>query len=449
MRQQLDELRAVKGIGIITLRRLETLRRNAPDAAAIVAAVQIQMLLDALRNAPRMLDGLAVHIGHVKAAIRRIGKLHGTKPVIARGNKLALALIGRPFAYRLHAGITHLFAMDQITAGIGNERVAAETFAQRVTAINRHAGRRREISGHPSAAFHRPAHLAGNTPARAHDAPGFIGAQSEHLRRRAISRNAHSLARQGIMPIAPGITRRIHQRLQMAAVAAGELAAVIVKAHAVLRCAVFRAQLECARVKRKIAAIQRHRFARRILHAAAHIRGAAMNAIIQPPPKAVEHRLHIQPAAAGAKALQHRAVYIRLTVTGGVLEKQNFRRHPHKHAAVVADHRRRPRQPLGKHRALFKTPVAIGILQPPNATGIRIASLRVADHLHHIQPPVRIKAHGNGIGHHRLRRRQLQIKSRLHLKRPARFRHRRVWYPRQLLRIRLRVSGQHHAHSQE
>ena len=389
-----------------------------------------------------MFDGFAVHIRHVKAAIRCVGELHGAKPVIARGNELALALIRRPFADRLHAGIPHLFAMDQITAGIGNERVAAEPFAQRVTAINRHAGRRREISGHPAAAFHRPAHLAGNAPARAHDAPGFIGAQPKHLRRRAIGRNTHSLARQGIMPVAPGITRRIHQRLQMTAVAAGELAAVIVKAHAVLRRTVFGPQLERTRVEGKITAIERHRFARRILHAASHVRGATMNTIIQPPPKAVEHRLHIQPAAAGAEALQYGAVHIRLAVAGSVFEIQNFRCHPHKHTAVVADHRRRPCQSLGKHRALLKSPVAIGILQPPNAAGIRIAPLGVADHLHHIQSPVRIKAHRDGIGHQGFRCRQLQVEPWLHLKRPARLIHRCMRYSRQLLWIRLRIRGE-------
>ena len=166
-----------------------------------------------------------------------------------------------------------------------------------------------------------------------------------------------------------------------------------------------------------------------------------MNAVVQPPTKAVKHCLHIESAAARAEAFEHRAVHVRLAVAGGVLEKQNLRRHPHEDAAVVADHRRGPRQALGKHGAFLKAPVAINILQPANAPGIGLATFRVADHFHHVQPPVRIEAHGNRISHHRFRRRQLQVKPRLHFKRPARLCHRRMRNPRQFFRIRLGLSG--------
>ena len=218
-----------------------------------------------------MLDGFAIHISHVQAAVRCIGELYWAKPVVARGDELAFTLIGRPFADRLYAGIKQLLAVNEITASIGNECIAREAFAQGIPAINRNTRGRGEIAGYPSAAFHRPAHLSGDTPARAHDAPGFIRAQPKHLRRRAIGRNADALAGQRIMRIAPRVARGIHQRLQMAAVAAGKLAAVIVEAHPVLRRAVFRAQFQRARIKGKIATTECHRFAGFILHAAAHV----------------------------------------------------------------------------------------------------------------------------------------------------------------------------------
>ena len=327
--------------------------------------------------------------------------------------------------------------MNQIAAGIGNKSVAAQPL-HGVPTIDRDACGGRKITGHPTAAFHRPAHLPSNAPARAHNTPRFIRAQPKHLRRRAIGRDAHPLTRQRVMRVAARIPRWIHQRLQMTAVAAGKFSSCIIKAHPVLRRAVFRAQLQCARVERKIPATERYRIAGGVLHTAAHVRGAAMNPVVQSPSKAIEHRLHIQSTAPRAEALEHRAVHIRLAVAGGVFQKQNLRSHTHKHAAIVADHRRGPGESIGKHHALLKPSVPIGILQSPNPAGIGLAPFGVADHLHHIQPPVRIKTHGNRIRHQRLSCRQLQVKPRLHLKRLARLGHRRMRYTRQLHRIRFR-----------
>ena len=134
------------------------------------------MFFNALGNGPRVLDGFAVHVGDVQAAVGRVGELHGPEPVIRRGNELALLLVLGSHGNGLHAVVTQQFAMDKITAGIGNERVAAKSFAQRVAAINRDARGRREIAGYATAALHRPAHRFGDAPARADDAPRFVGA---------------------------------------------------------------------------------------------------------------------------------------------------------------------------------------------------------------------------------------------------------------------------------
>ena len=46
-----------------------------------------------------------------------------------------------------------------------------------------------------------------------------------------------------------------------------------------------------------------------------------MNPVVQSPSKAGRHRLHIQSTTPRAEALEHRAVHIRLAVTGGVFQK--------------------------------------------------------------------------------------------------------------------------------
>ena len=62
------------------LRLFEAVRDDAVDAPAIIAAVQIQVLLDRLRNGPRMLDHLPVHIGDIERAVWRVGELNRAKP---------------------------------------------------------------------------------------------------------------------------------------------------------------------------------------------------------------------------------------------------------------------------------------------------------------------------------------------------------------------------------
>src|SRR5439155_11971078 len=66
------------------LRLLESIRHNAIDAATIIACIQIEQLLDRIRQRPWMLDDLAIHIGDVEGAIRSISQLNGAEPEIGR-----------------------------------------------------------------------------------------------------------------------------------------------------------------------------------------------------------------------------------------------------------------------------------------------------------------------------------------------------------------------------
>ena len=68
----------------------------------------------------------AVHISHVQAAIRRIGKLYRTKPVIGAGDKFTLLFTLGSAGNRLHPVIVQTLAMNQIAPCISNESVSEE-----------------------------------------------------------------------------------------------------------------------------------------------------------------------------------------------------------------------------------------------------------------------------------------------------------------------------------
>src|SRR5437764_15493801 len=68
----------------------EAVGDDAVDAAAIVAAVEVEVLLNRFGNRPGMLDDFAIHIGDVKAAIRRIGELDRAKPEVFGSDEFEL-----------------------------------------------------------------------------------------------------------------------------------------------------------------------------------------------------------------------------------------------------------------------------------------------------------------------------------------------------------------------
>ena len=58
------------------------------EAAAISPAGEVKVLLDRLGYRDGMLDRLAIHVEDEQRSIRRIRKIHGTKPVVGRGQEL-------------------------------------------------------------------------------------------------------------------------------------------------------------------------------------------------------------------------------------------------------------------------------------------------------------------------------------------------------------------------
>ena len=165
-----------------------------------------------------------------------------------------------------------------------------------------------------------------------------------------------------------------------------------------------------------------------------------MDSVIQAPPEAIEHGLHIKPTATSTKALEDSTAYIRLPIAIGILEIKNLGRHTHKNSSVVCDHCGGPGKALGKNAAFLKLPISISIFQKSDSASIRILMLGVADHFHDIQTPHCIKAHGNGISHQRLSSRQLQIIAFLYRQRLACVLGRSMRDARQLLGIGLWIS---------
>ena len=157
--------------------RLNKHSRHDPiDPAAFVAAVQVDVLLDAVRQRPRVFDHLAVHVGDVKRAVRADLHLDRPKPVVRRGEKLPVALVRRPLGTKSHTVRVKFLPVNQVAPGIGDESIAAERVWPGVPVVNRHACCRREIPGRTAAAFHRPGHLFGDAPARTDDPPRLVRA---------------------------------------------------------------------------------------------------------------------------------------------------------------------------------------------------------------------------------------------------------------------------------
>src|SRR4051812_15966469 len=90
MREEFDQLPGSRSSQSRWGRLFESVRRYTINTAAIVPAIQVEMLFDRFRNGPGVLDHLAVHIRHEERAIRGIGKLHGPEPQILRGDKFHL-----------------------------------------------------------------------------------------------------------------------------------------------------------------------------------------------------------------------------------------------------------------------------------------------------------------------------------------------------------------------
>ena len=335
------------------LRLNEYSRYNPVNPATIVAAVQVDVLFDAVRQRPRMLNHFAVHIGNVKRAIRADLHLHRPKPVVRRGEELPVAFIVGTLRDKLYPVGVKFFSVNQVAPGVGYESIAAEPAWPSVSVVDRHPSCRREITGRTPPSLHRPGHLLGDTPARADHPPCLVRAEPKHRGRGTVHRDVHQRRPGHEVRIRSGVTLLVHHLLNVVAVAADELLSRCVDIHPVLRAATLESEVERTRVERKIGAHKRNRSQLRLAndaHLPRRAAGRAVNAIVESPAKAVHQRLHVEPVERVADAGENDTPLVGFAVAVGVFQIKNLRRRAYKHATVVTDDRRWPSEVTGKNR---------------------------------------------------------------------------------------------------
>src|SRR5215217_7368071 len=87
MREQRDTLLAPNPAELRKRAWLVAIRHDSPNAAAVVACVQVEIRFQRLRQRPGMFDRLAVHVAKPETAIRRIRECDGTEPVVPAGEE--------------------------------------------------------------------------------------------------------------------------------------------------------------------------------------------------------------------------------------------------------------------------------------------------------------------------------------------------------------------------
>ena len=84
-----------------------------------------------------MLDGLAIHVAHIKRAVRAGGEKHWAEPVVRRGEEFA-DLVGHARGECRSDGC-ELVPMNQVTSRITGESVTAILGGQRIASVNMNA----------------------------------------------------------------------------------------------------------------------------------------------------------------------------------------------------------------------------------------------------------------------------------------------------------------------
>src|ERR1043166_533780 len=392
----------------------KTVRRDAINTATIVAAVQIEELFDVVGERPGVLDDFAIHVNDVECAIRRVGKLHRTKPGIAGSGKFDFFLVGRPLRLQTHAIRNQDFAMDEVPAGISDKCVVEELSRIRVAAVNRRARGAGEVTRSAPAAFNWSADQPRHAPLGADNAPGFFRTDAVHLGGRAVHRDARDRRGHGIAGVSRRVTIIIHVEANVVAIVAGETASIIIKAQAMLSPAGFRGHRHRARLNHEIPAVQVERFGLGMPERFAHApvaAGRAVDAVVQAPDEGVQHPLHIDTFDTLRETGKDHFANVRLAVAVGILQVKDVRRRADEDAAIVAENRGGPGQVVRKNGAFVEDTISIGVLQQPDAAQMRnfLAALRVINHLHHEHPASFVERESHGTDHVRFASRDLDM----------------------------------------
>ena len=119
---------------------------DAINTSERIALEEIDLLANLFGNRFRRLDHLAVDVGHIKIAVRRIGEVAGPEPDVGRCQELHL-LLGAMRGERRAIGPDDV-AVNQVAAHIAGEDAAGILLGKRVAIVDRAAGRGREPAAH-------------------------------------------------------------------------------------------------------------------------------------------------------------------------------------------------------------------------------------------------------------------------------------------------------------
>ena len=267
-------------------RSSKTLRNHPPNAATVITAVEIQVLLNGLRDRPRVLDHLPVHVHDVQTTLRTVLEMHRPEPRVSRSQKLNTLLVGRTTRHPAHpVGLQHL-PVDQVAPSIADENVVDEVRAIGITAVHRRPSGPREITRDPPTALDHAWDYPTNSPPRPNNPPRLVGTNPEHLSRGSVGSDAHPRRRQSD----PGIARSMRpvqgHPLEMIAVAAHESISHRIERESVLTAARLRTERFGQRIEAEIQTpqIETGSLRTRPDHTISPIgTGGPVKAVIQPP----------------------------------------------------------------------------------------------------------------------------------------------------------------------
>ena len=122
------------------------LRHDLPDPAAVLAVVELVLLLEVAGDRGIVFDDLAVEINDGHRPVGRVGQSHRVKPDVCRGEELALCLLREarqrhPAVLASGLAADHA-ARDEVLRGLAGEQLAGEAGQRRVVVEERPAARR-------------------------------------------------------------------------------------------------------------------------------------------------------------------------------------------------------------------------------------------------------------------------------------------------------------------
>ena len=172
---------------------------QAIDTAAVIAVIQVEVLLDLIGDGPRVLDDFAIHVADMEAAVGGVGEVDHANPGVATCGELEALFIGRTFPREVDAigGRRDHLTVDELSAGVAREAVVLEGRTVGIAAIDRRARRPGEVTAHATATFHSTRDGSRDAPAGAHDTPRFIGTDAKDFGRAAVFGDAGSRGGQG------------------------------------------------------------------------------------------------------------------------------------------------------------------------------------------------------------------------------------------------------------